>query len=360
MRRPGAVTPSTQSIQKPLPSCNIQFTEIDLIIQSTILIFSHQTSKTKSHCLLSSCFHQPSEMTTDRSQLTSRVIPKISLGEGAPGSLSGPLPPLASKDIRSRALERFAITGNAIVTGGTGDLGFTACQALLEHGAAGLAIFDLNEAEGAVKIAALRETFPAAKVLFLKVDVTDEARVNEAVQETAVTLGSVDVMVCFAGVVSTMHAVDMTAAQFRVVLDINLTGSFICAQAAARMMMQRKTRGSIILTASISGHRPNWPQPQVSYNVSKAGVLALKDSLAAEWGAYGVRVNTISPGYMDTILNEGSGLDWHKSQWYSRHPMGRMGQPEELMGAVVLLASRAGAYMTGEDIKCDGGQTLMM
>lgn len=297
-------------------------------------------------------------MTTDRAQLASRTIPRMTLGDGV--NLSGPLPPLSQNTAKARALERFAVRGTAIVTGGTGDLGFTACRALLEHGASGLVIFDLNETDGAAKIELLKGSFPEASVDFMKVDVTDEKGVNDAVRETASKFGSVDVMVCFAGVVSTMHAVDMTAQQFRVILDINLTGSFICAQAAARAMISQKVRGSIILTASISAHRPNWPQPQVSYNVSKAGVLAMKDSLAAEWGVHGIRVNTISPGYMDTILNEGAGLDWHKTQWYHRHPMGRMGQPDELMGAVVLLASRAGAYITGEDIRADGGQTLLM
>lgn len=299
-------------------------------------------------------------MTTDRAQLTSRVIPKMSLGDGSPGSLSAPMPPLSQTNAKSRALERFTVVGNAIVTGGTGDLGFTACHTLLEHGANGLVMFDLNETEGAARARLLKESFPQANVDFMAVDVRDEARVNEAVQDTAKKLGSVDVMVCFAGVVSTMHAIDMTAEQFRVILDINLTGSFLCAQAAARAMIAQKSKGSIILTASISAHRPNWPRPQVNYNVSKAGVLAMKDSLAAEWAVHGIRVNTISPGYMNTILNEGAGLDWHKSQWHMRHPMGRMGEPEELMGAVILLASRAGAYITGEDIKCDGGQTLLM
>ncbi|PSR82792.1 dehydrogenase with different specificitie [Coniella lustricola] len=299
-------------------------------------------------------------MTTDRSQLTSRVIPKMELGDGAPGSLSGPLSPITHKDAAARAQERFAVSGNVIVTGGTGDLGFQACQALLEHGARGLVIFDLDMEVGRAKEKSLQSQFPDAVISFLRVDVTDEEGVDHAVNWVQDHLGSVNVMVCFAGVVSTQHAVDITAEQFRKVLDVNLTGSFLCAQAAARCMIAAKRRGSIILTASISGHRPNWPQPQVSYNVSKAGVLAMKDSLAAEWGVHGIRVNTISPGYMDTILNEGAGLDWHKSQWFSRNPMGRMGQPEELMGAVVLLASRAGVYITGEDIRCDGGQNLMM
>lgn len=306
-------------------------------------------------------------MTTERSQLTARAnIPIIHLGDGTPGSLTGPPPRLQVSPTSSpsaRALERFHVHGTAIVTGGTGDLGFAACTALLEHGASGVVLFDLDERLGAEKVRILAETFPAAKVAFRKVDVTDAGRVQEAVQEVATTEGlggSVDVLVCFAGVVSSLPAVDMTPEQFRVVLDINLTGAFLCAQAVAKVMLARKTRGSIILTASISGHRPNWPQPQVSYNVSKAGVLAMKDSLAAEWSGHGIRVNSISPGYMDTILNEGSGLDWHKTQWFHRHPMGRMGQPEELMGAVVLLASRAGSYITGEDIRCDGGQILMM
>lgn len=306
-------------------------------------------------------FYFDLNMTTERSQLTSRTdIPKIHLGDGTPGSLTGPPPPLSQGSAAARVLERFGVRGNAIVTGGTGDLGFTACNALLEHGASGVCMFDLDEVLGAEKVHALSQKFPEAKVRFMKVNVTDATRVDEAVHETAQAFGSVDVLVCFAGVVSALHAIDMTAEQFRIVMDINLTGSFLCAQAAAKVMLASKTKGSIILTASISGHRPNWPQPQVSYNVSKAGVLAMKDSLAAEWSGYGIRVNTISPGYMDTILNEGAGLDWHKSEWFHRHPMGRMGQPEELMGAVILLASRAGSYITGEDIRCDGGQLLMM
>jgi len=119
-------------------------------------------------------------------------------------------------------------------------------------------------------------------------------------------------------------------------------------------MVTQKTGGAILLIASISGHSVNFPQPQLSYNVSKAAVLHLKSSLAAEWSRYGVRVNTISPGYMDTILNEGPGLKEARDTWTSRNPMGRMGQPEELTGAVVLLCSRAGSYINGADIVVDG------
>lgn len=300
-------------------------------------------------------------MNADRSQLKSRSsIPRISLGSGQPGTLSGPPPPLAQTDPQARALERFSVTGNAIVTGGTGDLGLAACRGLLEHGARGLVLFDLDGALGAAAADALRADFPGSDVEFARVDVTDAAAVGAAVGDAARRLGSVDVMACFAGVVGSAPAVDVAPDQFRRMVDVHLTGSFLCAQAAAREMIRQGTRGSIIMTGSISGHRPNYPQPQVHYNVAKAGVLALKDSLAAEWGVHGIRVNTISPGYMNTVLNEGSMLDWHKTQWYHRHPMGRMGEPEELVGAVVLLASRASTYLTGEDIRIDGGQILLM
>jgi sorbose reductase len=143
------------------------------------------------------------------------------------------------------------------------------------------------------------------------------------------------------------HAIDMSAAEWRKTLDINTTGSFLVAQAVAKQMIAQKTGGSIVFTASISGHRVNFPQPQVAYNVSKAALITLKNCLAAEWARYGIRVNSISPGYMDTILNEGDGIAEARATWAERNPMGRMGMPSELTGAVVLLASNAGTYMNG-------------
>lgn len=122
-------------------------------------------------------------------------------------------------------------------------------------------------------------------------------------------------------------------------------------------MIAAGRKGTIVLIASISGHRVNFPQPQAAYNASKAALLSIKSSLAAEWAVHGIRVNTISPGYMDTILNEGEGLEEARRTWAERNPMGRMGQPEELSGPLVLLCSNAGSYMTGADLLVDGGQT---
>lgn len=244
------------------------------------------------------------------------------------------------------------------VTGGAGTLGFEAARALLEHGLAGLMIFDVNPAQAQEKIDELAAEFPTAKIKSKKVDITDDVAVNEAVVETAQLLGSVDILLCFAGVVGCTHAITMTAAEWRRTLDINTTGSFLCAQAAARQMIAQESGGSIVFTASISGHRVNYPQPQVAYNVSKAALLTLKNSLAAEWARYGIRVNSISPGYMDTILNEGQGIAEARAVWAERNPMGRMGTPSELTGAVVLLSSSAGTYMNGCDLVVDGGQIV--
>jgi sorbose reductase len=227
-------------------------------------------------------------------------------------------------------------------------LGFEAARALLEHGLSGLMIFDVNPAEAQAKIAGLAAEFPAAKIKSKKVDITDDVAIGEAIAQTAEVLGSVDILLCFAGVVGCTHAIDMTAAEWRRTLDINTTGSFLCAQAAAKQMIAQQTGGSILFTASISGHRVNFPQPQVAYNVSKAALITLKNSLAAEWARYGIRVNSISPGYMDTILNEGQGIAEARAVWAERNPMGRMGNPSELTGAVVLLSSSAGTYMNGK------------
>ncbi|KAJ6558094.1 hypothetical protein B0H19DRAFT_1210590 [Mycena capillaripes] len=269
------------------------------------------------------------------------------------------VPNLEPSDI---ARLRFAVRGNAIVTGGAGMLALEAVRALLEHGASGISLFDLSasfESNHAVSsLVSLRQTFPNAKILEKVVDITSEEAVNRGVNETTSELGSVDILLCFAGVVGTVHATELSVQQWRRMLDINTTGGWICAQAVAKQMIEQKTGGSIVFTASISAHTVNFPQPQVAYNVSKGALLQLKSSLAAEWARYGIRVNSISPGYMDTVLNEGDGLASAREIWVSRNPMGRMGDPSELAGTVILLCSPAGKYINGADIIVDGGGSV--
>jgi len=295
----------------------------------------------------------------DRNALTFRVLPQMTLSDGTESSMTGPPAPMPHYlNAEGRARLRFAVEGNAIVTGGAGTLGFATSRALLEHGLSGLMIFDVNPAQAQSQINELKAEFPVANIKSKKVDITDDVAVGEAVMETAELLGSVDILLCFAGVVGCTHAIDMAAAEWRRTFDINTTGSFLCAQAVARQMILQGAGGSIIFTASISAHRVNFPQPQVAYNVSKSALLSLKNCLAAEWARYGIRVNSISPGYMDTILNEGDGIAEGRAIWANRNPMGRMGMPTELTGAVVMLSSSAGSYINAADVVVDGGQIV--
>jgi sorbose reductase len=293
---------------------------------------------------------------TDRDTLTARILPQMILSDGTPSSLTGPPTPsphhLSGEE---QAKRRFAVKGNAIVTGGAGTLGILASRALLQHGLSGIMIFDVNPQQIQAALTELTVDFPLATIAARIVDITDEKAVNEAILETGELLGSVDILLCFAGVVACTHTLEMTAAEWRRTLDINTTGSFLVAQAVAKVMVKQGTGGSIVFTASISGHRVNFPQPQVAYNVSKAALLTMKNCLAAEWARYGIRCNSISPGYMDTILNEGPGLAEARATWTTRNPMGRMGMPSELTGSIVLLCSHAGTYINGADIVVDGG-----
>lgn len=241
------------------------------------------------------------------------------------------------------------------VTGGAGTLALEAARALLEHGISGLALLDVNPQQGDEATTALRAAYPGVNIIQGKVDVTDSSSVDAAFNEAAHKLGSIDCFCNFAGIVGCTHAIEMGELEWRRTLDVNSTGTFLCAQAAAKHMKQQGRGGSIVLIASISAHRVNYPQPQVAYNVSKSAVLAMARSLAAEWAHLGIRVNTLSPGYMDTILNEGEGIADARKVWADRNPMGRMGSPPELTGPLILLCSQfGGAYITGSDIVVDG------
>ncbi|KAK6439077.1 hypothetical protein LTR95_004728 [Oleoguttula sp. CCFEE 5521] len=299
----------------------------------------------------------------DRNALTSRQIPFMTLSDGSDSSLTAPPPPLPhylTPD--GRAVARFAVEGNVVVTGGAGTLGLSTARALLEHGASGVALWDLPETlqSSNPAIDELQKASQDSQVLAIPVDVTRQASIEIGLRTTLAELGSVDHLFCFAGIVGCVPALTMTADQFRKTLDVNTTGSFLTAQAIAQHMASNPAPNrSITLTASISAHRVNYPQPQAAYNVSKAAVVALKSSLAAEWAHAGIRVNSISPGYMDTILNAGEGsIEKMRKVWASRNPMGRMGAVGELDGVCVLLASRAGTYINGADFVIDGGATL--
>lgn len=293
----------------------------------------------------------------DRAALASRQLPTMNLST-AQNPLTAPLPSLSGLTTTETVLARFKVEGNAVITGGSGTLAQAATRAMIEHGLSQVTLMDLQSSINAAKdqIAKLKQDFPHARIHVMPVDVTNQEIAEEAFREANDKMDGIDILCCFAGVVGCVHSISSTAQEWRKVLDVNLTGSFICAQAAAKHMIASKKGGSIMLTASISAHHVNYPQPQAAYNVSKIGVTHLVRNLAAEWAVHGIRVNSISPGYMDTVLNEGDNLKEVRDVWASRCPMGRMGDVEEITGPVVLLNSkRAGRYITGSDLIVDGG-----
>ena len=140
---------------------------------------------------------------------------------------------------------------------------------------------------------------------------------------------------------------------FRRLIDINLTGAFLIAQACGRQMIKQATGGSIVFIASMSGSIVNFPQEQSCYNASKAAVIQLSRSLAAEWARHGIRVNSISPGYMDTALNRVPALEAQKKIWTQMTPQSRLGAVDELNNLAVFLASDASTFVTGANYIAD-------
>ena len=192
------------------------------------------------------------------------------------------------------------------------------------------------------------------KTIAIKADVTKEADVENMINVILDTFGQLDVAFCNAGICMNIPADTMTYNQWKKVIDINLNGVFLSSQAAAKVML-KQGRGSIINTASMSPHIVNVPQPQCSYNASKAGVIMLTKSMAIEFAKKGVRVNSISPGYIGTELTlESPDLKPLIEQWNAMAPLGRMGRPDELQAIAVYLAGDTSDFTTGSDFVIDG------
>lgn len=214
--------------------------------------------------------------------------------------------------------------------------------------------------EGAKAVEHLRSSFSGSDsdIVFRPLDVTQGEALSQTITEIADAFGKIDVLVCFARIVNAIRAVGYTSEMFRKILDVNTTGVFLTAQAVGLEMIARKTGDSIILTASMAGHIVNYPQTHVAYGTCKSAVHHMTRCLAAEWAEYGIRVNSLSPGYMDTRLNASEDLTDVLPIWIEKTPLGRMGRKEELIGPVLLLASDAGSFMVGSNLRVDGGYTL--
>lgn len=253
-------------------------------------------------------------------------------------------------------IEKMRLDGKKIfVTGGARGIGKSVAVAFAEVGA-DLAIVDVD-IEEAKKTAKELADNHGIQAIAIQTDVTDPCQVDAMVKEVVDTYGRLDVAFCNAGICMNIPAEEMTYEQWNKVININLTGVFLTAQAAGKVMLKQGS-GSIINTASMSAHIVNVPQPQCSYNASKAGVIQLTKSLAIEWAKRGVRVNCISPGYIGTELTLNSpSLKPLIEQWNAMAPMGRMGRPEELQSICVYLAGDTSTFTTGSDFIVDGAFT---
>jgi NAD(P)-dependent dehydrogenase (short-subunit alcohol dehydrogenase family) len=247
----------------------------------------------------------------------------------------------------------FDLTGRtALMTGGARGLGLAMARALGTHGAK-LMLMDRDETALAAAVATL--TGEGIEARSIAGDVTVPADTLAAVAAMRSAWERVDIGVCNAGISLNAAAQEMTLEQWNAIIGVNLSGVFFTAQACARTMIQQRS-GSIVMIASMSGLIVNVPQRQAGYNISKAGVIMATKSLAVEWAPYGIRVNAIAPGYMRTDMTAPYIADPALGGvWMDLTPMKRPGEPHELGGAAVYLASDASSFMTGHTLVVDGG-----
>ncbi|HEX3615407.1 MAG TPA: SDR family oxidoreductase [Solirubrobacteraceae bacterium] len=253
-------------------------------------------------------------------------------------------------------LRSFRLDGQrAFVTGGASGIGAAVALALAEAGAdVAVLDIDLDAAEQVAEV--IRGV--GRNGIALRCDVADEHEVASAVGAVVTELGGLEIAVNNAGICINEPAEVMSVQQWDRVMDVNLRGVFLCAQAAGQVMLDQGRGGAILNTASMSASIVNFPQPQCSYNASKAGVVHLTKSLASEWADEGIRVNCLSPGYTATPLTRRPELAELRAEWTALTPMPRLAEVGDLTGPAVFLVSDAARFMTGHDLVVDGGYTI--
>jgi len=249
--------------------------------------------------------------------------------------------------------DMFRLDGQvALVTGAAGGIGAMASRVLAEAGAH-VALSDLDGAAADREAERLGQAGLAAGAY--QMDVADEASVSQCVAEVVAAHGRIDVLVNNAGIALRMPAEEMTLDAWRKVVDVNLTGVFLCSREAGRQMLAAG-RGSIINIASVMGHIGGVLYGNLSYHAAKGGVVNFTRALAVEWAGRNVRVNAIAPTWVDTPLIARLKQDPDMlAAIEGITPMGRMAQPQDLAGAILYLASPASSLVTGHSLAVDGG-----
>jgi NAD(P)-dependent dehydrogenase (short-subunit alcohol dehydrogenase family) len=253
-------------------------------------------------------------------------------------------------------LEKYDLKGSlAVVTGGASGIGLASAAALAECGAE-VVIADIREDSGETAVQELRGAGRAAR--FAQIDVADSGDVDRCAQRLATSGGHVDILVNCAGISNDSPGAEITDAEWRRVIDVNLTGLFWCCRAFGKIMLDRG-RGSIVNIGSMSGLVANRPDHAAHYCASKGGVHMLTKSLAGEWAAQGIRVNAVAPTFIKTPMTHKEMNDAERyAVWLDDTPMHRVGQPDEIASAVLFLASDAASLMTGAVLVADAGYTV--
>ena len=251
--------------------------------------------------------------------------------------------------------ELFDLTGkSAIVTGGSRGIGKEMAEGLAEAGAS--VMICARRAEW------LDETLAEFRGKGFNVegklgDVSKAEDVQAIVDETVAKFGKVDILINNAGISWGAMPEEMKLDQWQKVIDVNLTGCFLMAQACGKEMLKQKS-GSVINIASIAGLTSSANGPfYAGYSASKAGLIGLSRELAASWGRMGIRVNCISPGFFHSRLADAM-IDIYERSVQENNPIPRVGNEGELKGVAVFLASDASGYVTGQNIVVDGGMTV--
>ena len=250
-----------------------------------------------------------------------------------------------------KAADLFDLSGQvALVTGASSGLGLRFAEVLAANGAAVVLV-----ARRVERLEAAQQKIAAAggRAIAVPADVTDRAAMVRAFESAEQAFGTVTILVNNAGIASAGRAVNMPADDWERVIGIDLDAVFYWAQEAARRMLAAKSRGAIVNIASILGLSA--AKGVIAYATAKAGVIQLTKTLAVELGFKGIRVNAIAPGFIPTEMNQGYLLSDLGKGMIRDIPIGRFGDPQDLDGALLLLASDAGRYITGTTLFVDGG-----
>ena len=245
-----------------------------------------------------------------------------------------------------------------IVTGGGRGLGLAIARDLAAHGANVGLIDVLPEVEETAASLAAELAVSAAAV---NCDVRDAGAVEAAFTSLHSALGTADLLVTAAGITIWGEAAGVTPEDWQRVLDINLNGTFFACQSFARRLLAEGRTGSAVFISSMSANIVNVPQFQASYHASKAAVTMLAKAVAVEWAPAGIRVNAVEPGYMLSDMTR-QFMDQNPDlaqQWRGMIPLGRMGEPADLVGLVRFLCSPESGYITGQGMVIDGGYTAI-